>query len=278
MNVAVRDMTWWGSWRRRAAHRSTTAATRRRKPVAPVTRPWEGMVSTLRGMSIMALGLVLAGILGWLWSSLTDPHLLPITQIEIQAPFTHVDDKALRDTVSPYLKGNFFTVDVHGVQRVVESLPWVRQAEVRRVWPNAVHIVVREQVATAQWGADALVDEVGEVFHPPRATFPEGLPQLHGPQGSGQAVVKAFRDMSAIVAPLGLHIVSTRLDERRAWTLALSNGMELVLGRNDGYARLLRFVRFYHRALQGREAQVERVDLRYSNGFAVRWKTAPQGK
>ncbi len=50
--------------------------------------------------------------------------------------------------------------------------------------------------------------------------------------------------------------------------------MRVMLGRGDGYQRLLRFVRFYHRALQGRTAEVELVDLRYSNGFAVRWKDA----
>jgi cell division septal protein FtsQ len=40
----------------------------------------------------------------------------------------------------------------------------------------------------------------------------------------------------------------------------------------------LKFVRFYHRALRDQEARVERVDLRYSNGFAVRWKRAENHK
>jgi cell division protein FtsQ len=111
------------------------------------------------------------------------------------------------------------------------------------------------------------------LFQPPRKTYPSSLARLQGPEGSGKAVVAAFTDMNAILAPVGLHIAALRLDQRRAWSLELDNGMQLVLGRGDSYERLLRFVRFYHRALKGREAQVQRVDLRYSNGFAVRWKT-----
>lgn len=273
MNVAVRDMMLLSPLWRRAARR-TTADTSRRKPAAPVARRWEGVTAALRGALIMASGLVLAGLLGWAWATLTDPRLLPIKSVQVQGPFTHVDAQTVRDAVSPYLTGNFLTVDVRRVQQVVQTLPWVRQAEVRRTWPDAVHITVIEQVPVANWDEDALVNDAGEVFKAPRASYPAGLPSLRGPEGSGKTVVATFQDVSTMLAPLGLHITRVSLDERRAWSLELDNGIQMVLGRGDGYGRLLKFVRFYRRALRDQEAQVERVDLRYSNGFAVRWKHA----
>lgn len=275
MNVAVKDMMSLSPLWRRAARRTTSRATpRRAAPAAPVTRRWEGITAGLRGALIMALGLVLAGILGWVWATLTDPRLLPIKNVQVQGPFTHVNAQAVRDAVAPYLSGNFLTVDVRSVQQVVQILPWVRHAEVRRTWPDAVHITVTEQVAVANWGEDALVNDAGEVFKPPRAGYPAGLPSLRGPEGSGNTVVTAFQDMSAMLAPLKLHLTRVTLDERRAWSLDLDNGIHVVLGRGDGYGRLLKFIRFYRRALHDQEAAVERVDLRYSNGFAVSWKQA----
>lgn len=272
MSVVVRERMLLSPLWRRAGREPASRATPRRTPAAPVTRRWEDLAAGLRGAVIMAAGLILAGMLGWLWATLTDPRLLPIKSVQVQGSFTHVDAQAVRAAVAPYLTGNLLTVDVRRVQQVVQTLPWVRRAEVRRSWPDAVHVTVIEQAAVANWGDDALVNDAGEVFKPPRAGYPEGLPGLRGPEGSGKAVVTAFQDMSAMLAPLGVHIARVTLDERRAWSLELDNGMRLVLGRGDGYGRLLKFVRFYHRALRDQEAAAEQVDLRYSNGFAVRWK------
>lgn len=272
MNVAVRDMLWLNPPWRRSARKALPSAAQRRRPAAPVTRPWEGMAAGLRGALIMASGLVLAGVLGWAWATLTDPALLPIKQVEVQGAFVHVEAREVRDAVAPYVGGNFFTVDVRRLQRVVKALPWVHYAEVRRAWPGTVHITVREQTAAARWGEDALVNESGEIFRPTPASYPADLPVLRGPQGAGKSMVAAYKDMSAMLAPLKLRIAAINLDQRRAWSLQLDNGMQLVLGRGGGYERLLKFVRFYHRAFQGREAEVARVDLRYSNGFAVRWQ------
>jgi cell division protein FtsQ len=160
MSVAVRDMMGWGMWRRRSARR-VAPATQRRKPVAPVSRPWEGAAAVLRAALIMASGLLLAGVIGWLWATLTDPKVLPIKRLEVEGHFAHVDEQALRAAVTPYLKGNLLTADVRQVQRVVQALPWVREAEVRRVWPDGLHVTVREQTATALWGADDLVNDAG---------------------------------------------------------------------------------------------------------------------
>ena len=220
----------------------------------------------------MASGLVLAGILGWGWSTLTDPRVLPIKNVQIQGVFTHVNAQVVRAAVEPFLMANFLTVDVRHVQQVVQTLPWVRHAEVRRAWPDAVHIAVSEQVPVAKWGGGALINDAGEIFSPPRASYPQDLPTVQGPEGSGEVMVAALQNMDAIVAPLSLHINRLILDERRAWSLELDNGIQVMLGRGDGYGRLLKFVRFYRRAFHDQVATVERVDLRYSNGFAVRWK------
>lgn len=273
MNVAVRDMmTLRPLWRRNARRKVSRSV--RRVPVAPVTQRWEGLAASLRGAMIMAAGLVLAGVLGWIWATVTDPRWLPIAHVEVEGSFRHVDAKDVRDVIAPYLAGNLMTVDVRQVQQVVETLPWVRSAEIWRSWPDAIHVAVVEQVAVANWGEGALLNDAGEIFIPSRDTFPPGLPQVYGPEGMGGAVIKAYVDMNAIVSPLGAHIAKLNLDERRAWSLQLDNGMQLILGRGEGYGRLLRFVRFYHRALRDQVTRVEKVDLRYSNGFAVRWKTS----
>ncbi len=66
--------------------------------------------------------------------------------------------------------------------------------------------------------------------------------------------------------------------DRRAWQMTLDNGIELRFGRGDVDALLDRFARVYLRVLSASATRIAAVDLRYTNGFAVRWKDAPDDK
>ncbi len=245
------------------------------KSAAAAPAPWLAALGrAFRAVLAVGIGLVVAGVLAITGQWLSDARTLPLRAVQVEGVFEHVSAEAVRTEVASVIQGNFITVDLPRVQAAVEALPWVRYANVQRVWPDVLSVTVTEQVPLARWGRESLLNEAGLPFTPPAATFPTGLPGLHGPRGSGRLVALTHRDMSEIVAPLGHRIESLNLDERRAWSLTLDDGMRVMLGRGDGYQRLLRFVRFYHRALQGRAAEVELVDLRYSNGFAVRWKDA----
>jgi cell division protein FtsQ len=70
----------------------------------------------------------------------------------------------------------------------------------------------------------------------------------------------------------GLSIVSLRLNERRAWQFELDNGLSVVLGRKDFENRIDRFVYMVINNLGEKLSQAEEIDMRYTNGFAVRWK------
>jgi cell division protein FtsQ len=54
--------------------------------------------------------------------------------------------------------------------------------------------------------------------------------------------------------------------------MRLDNGLQLGLGRQHTARRLLRFVRVYPRALEPRLEAIDSIDLRYTNGLAVRWR------
>jgi cell division protein FtsQ len=62
------------------------------------------------------------------------------------------------------------------------------------------------------------------------------------------------------------------LEQRGAWTLTLSNGIEVELGRDQVTQRFDRFVTVYQERLASRANEVKGVDARYSNGVAVKWK------
>ena len=187
--------------------------------------------------------------------------------VSFKGPTKRVDPEALQFVVKRVVQGNFFSVDVRAVRREFESVPWVRAASVRRVWPDRLEVTIEEHEPLAQWGAGAMVNTFGEIF---RADPIANLPRFAGPLGSEKEVAEAYRDYERILEGSGLAMAEITLSARRAWQLKLGNGMVVELGRIDMQKRLARFVAV-NKAVPELKDRRGRADLRYPNGFAVRF-------
>ena len=227
-----------------------------------------------------ALGLLAYGATSWVAAQ----PWFALRTIEVKTPVAHVTEAQIRLVAERQVRGTFFTVDLESVRNSLEKLPWVREARVERRWPDTLMVSLTEHVPLARWNDNALVNEAGEVFVAAAATR---LPRLSGPEDSSAEVVAAYRRYQAALAPLGMTISELRLSPRRAWRLQLDNGMTLALGREQTDARLARFVALYPRLFGAQPATQNvaaaapgaaptapitpvTVDLRYSDGFAVR--------
>lgn len=223
-----------------------------------------------------ALILVLGVSISWGVTWVRNPNNMPLRSVQVEGEFRNLNAEQLQSTVANAVRGGFFTVNVDAVRRAAESLPWVASARVRRVWPDALQLHVVEQRAAARWGETGLLNMSGQLFVPDAASIPQHLPRLSGPEEQRRRVMEAYIAMTAVLEPLGQRVAELHLDPRRSWLLRLDSGVELRLGRHDEIARLERFVRVYPTVFAAREAELNKVDLRYSNGFAVRWDRSPE--
>jgi cell division protein FtsQ len=104
---------------------------------------------------------------------------------------------------------------------------------------------------------------------------PGPWPRLAGPDGHEKALIRTWRETRALLEPVGLKLAKLAQDERRAWWLTFDNGLEVYVGREQFEQRLGRLARIYPRILSAQIDRIAVVDLRYGNGFAVRWKVEP---
>jgi cell division protein FtsQ len=110
------------------------------------------------------------------------------------------------------------------------------------------------------------------VFEPEQRVDLPALPHFEGPDGYEQRVLLMYQQLQGMLKPLNLSVGSLQLDARRTWSVQLSNGLTVEIGRSNPVDRIARFVRVYPAILAAGSGQVMSVDLRYSNGFAVRWQ------
>jgi cell division protein FtsQ len=221
-------------------------------------------------MALVLIGALLGGA-GWGFFLLKDPGTFPLRVVGIDGDLRYLQRQDLERTVAGLVREGFFTVNPEAVRQAAEALAWVDRASVRRVWPDTLLIRVQEQVPLARWGEDALVNPRGEVFTPESGPELEKLTQLAGPEGSAPKIVVRYRELKQRLHSTGLEIQRLRLNDRDAWTLVCGNGLKIMLGNRGAKERLDRFIRVYP-LLQRGEKALQQVDLRYTNGFAVRWK------
>jgi cell division protein FtsQ len=165
------------------------------------------------------------------------------------------------------VRGNFFTLQLADTRTAFEKLPWVRRADVRRQWPGALEVVLVEHVPLARWGKSALVNVHGEVFE---AAFDGALPVFNGPAGAAKEMAIQYDHFRRSLAAIGKTPGELNVSPRRAWQVRLDDGLTLDLGREHVEERLRRFVATYPRTIARMTRPVDRVDLRYANGFAAR--------
>jgi cell division protein FtsQ len=199
------------------------------------------------------------------------PDTWPVRSVSYQGPFHHVTRQQLEQRTMSELSGNFLTADLPRVQRSVESLPWVAQAWVSRRWPDGVQVRFTEQKFVARWGKSAWVNGSGQVVALPNQDGPKNVVRLNGPAGSAERVLDEFRTLAPMLASSGLTVDHLELTDRRTWQLQLHDGISLVFGHEPPKPAVQRFLDAYP-YLSRYMARIQRIDLRYENGFAVGWK------
>lgn len=195
----------------------------------------------------------------------------PLRQIVISGGPQHITAEQVRFIAERQMRGNFFTLDLVSAEQAFRKLPWVRGVTLRRQWPDRLEVTVEEHQALARWNNRALVNTRGEIF---AAASGAALPVFRGADPDARDITIGYAQFSKTLAPLGLKLAEVSLSPRHAWQIALAHGTVIELGRHDVQTRLQKFVAVYPQTLGRLKFNVEYVDLRYPNGFAVR---APSG-
>jgi len=226
---------------------------------------------------------------GVLW--LTRAPAFTLRIIEVQGTLTRSQVPTLRTHALPELAGNFFSIDLAEAQRAFESVPWVRRALVRRMWPDRLSVLIEEHEVQALWeasegdvsGMTRLVNTFGEVFEANLGDVEdEALPLFTGPEGRAAEMLALWKRLQPAFAAQGKRIERLSLSGRGSWRAELDRGVVVEMGRGsepEVAERTERFLRTVGQLTARYRQPLLHADLRHADGYAVRLRgvstTAP---
>lgn len=193
--------------------------------------------------------------------------------IGVEGATRHIDKNAVEQGLWSQLDAPLLDVDLQKLHESLVQQPWINEASVKRSWPAAIDVQLIEEVPVARWGDRGLLNHEGDIFWPNLQPEYMTLPKLNGPSHETVRIMQQFHDLSQLFSRSQLRIVGLMLEARGAWNIELENGIHIIAGREDLMPRLRRFIDVYKTQLADRAAEVEEVDIRYTNGVAVRWKS-----
>lgn len=234
-------------------------------------------MNRLASVLFMVFALLVLGLAaGWL----VRHPVFAIRGMVVTGEVTHNNVATLQANVMHRLSGTFLTMDLALARAAFETAPWVRQAVVRREFPNRLKVVLQEHKAVAYWGGEGesrLVNSFGEVFEANLGELEdEVMPRLNGPEGQSAQILTMYHALQPLFEDRDTAIEQLDLSPRGGWRVLLDTDATLELGGGSAAQVLERTQRFLSTVSQvtaryGRQLDaLETADLRHENGYAIR--------
>lgn len=237
------------------------------------------MNAVATGVFALAALALLAAALLWL----TRAPVFALRAIQIDGELARSNLPTLRANALPRLHGQFFSIDLQDARTAFESVPWVRHAVVRRVWPDRLAVRLQEHRPVALWQPEdernpLLVNSFGEIFEANVGDVDDdALPVLAGPADraaeSAAAMWSLLQRLQPLLALQELQLKRLQLSARGSWRGETGQGQLIEFGRGSEDEIVARSERFVHTLAQVTSRwrkPLLSADLRHADGYALR--------
>jgi cell division protein FtsQ len=236
-------------------------------------------------LAALCLAFALLAIGGAALSRLAQPPKFQLKRIDVRGDLRHVTAASVRAALAGRLRGTYFTMRLDDTRRLFETVPWVAEASVRRVWPDRLVVTLREHRALGVWEDGRLLSDRGELFvaNPDEAEIYGQLPEFSGPFSVAKDAARRYYELSAQFSALSLRIAAIDISDRKAWSLQLAPDLgedskhradlRVELGRDRAAMplgeRVAQVVAAYPSVVAQLGGMPARIDARYANGLAA---------
>tara|TARA_B100000989_G_scaffold53171_1_gene35575 strand:- start:2201 stop:2860 length:660 start_codon:yes stop_codon:yes gene_type:complete len=195
----------------------------------------------------------------------------PIDRVVVNGDFYHLKEKEVINLIDQKVKDGFLSLNLSGLNKYLESEPWIRNATIRRSWPSTIIVDITEEKPIARWGEKQVLNNVGDYLEITDKQSIKNLPTFTSEFGKSKEMIKSYQLMSEIFGPTGLKVQEIRRDVVGSWLITTSSGIQINLGRNQLVQKLRRFQVVWSAQLSSQVEKIKTIDMRYPNGISVAW-------
>lgn len=216
---------------------------------------------------LLALALIVIAVI---WAT-KQIDKVSIKTIEVRTALNMVSKEEVRNIAQNYMHDGFFTVDLAAFENQLNDIPWIYRANIKRVWPSKLVIGIVEQQPYFRWGESHLINKYAEIFYVGDTKNFGKLPLLQGVSGREQHLINLYYKYNEKFNQVGAGILKIKEDARYDKEITLLDGISINIGREQADKQIERCLHSFAMFTKAEREAIASIDLRHSNGFAVRW-------
>lgn len=197
-----------------------------------------------------------------------------VADIRVEGRAT-TDRETILDALGARPGTPMLAVDPERAKQQLESLPWVRSAEIERRLPDTIYVRLAEREPMALWqhgGRIELIDKTGAVIPVTRLDRFAKLPMVVGEDAASHAAV--LLAMLAREPDLAARVTAAIDVGGRRWNLRIDNSIDVLLPADDPAAAWTDLARLQrNNAILQRDVQA--IDMRLPDRLVVRVAPEP---
>ena len=198
---------------------------------------------------------------------------LHIEKVKVDGNLTYINKDNLNKVISENIKEKgFFDLDAIALKEEIEETEWVRIANIKKIFPNKLHINIIEHVPTAIWNDSKLINNNGEVFI--AKINNTKMTKLYANKDSRSKDLHRYLEIirnEIKVRKIDFLVKQIKENSERSVIVEISTNKKIFLGNKDIIEKINRFFKAYSLINRNDIINIKYFDMRYSNGFSVGW-------
>ena len=196
-----------------------------------------------------------------------------ISDIRLGQKSLNVNEAEIFKIAEKYLKNkSFFNINLDYLKNSIEKVAWVKNAYIRRSYPNEVIIFIEEYTPVAVWNNDSYISENGYIFSANK--IEKKLPKISSYSNRNIIIFEYFSLILDGIRKNKLNdkVLLIKENEIRSLTVLLESNIAIKFGSKNIKERIGIFFKAYKTLNTSDLKKIRYIDMRYSNGFSIGWK------
>jgi cell division protein FtsQ len=181
----------------------------------------------------------------------------------------YVSKQSLIDSLLEISQKDWFSVNIESIEREIYNKPGVDYTLIKKIWPSTLVLYIYDRKPLAYWGGNQILLDNMDVIEPDTFNYNGYLPMFISSDNlSREYMYDTYLRLNGVAKKYGDEVTIVSYEGNQFY-IATSSGHKIYLGSKNTDKKLVLFYDTYKGVKDF--ANVEYFDMRYSNGFSVKY-------